>query len=84
MKSVKVGRNIRVTMRKSSSLGRLSISSNSVSMVVKRTTGISAAGAISSGPGVGAGVGLELDMDAETDAETDAMTGARDNERGDS
>jgi len=67
-------------MRKSSSFGRLSISSNNVSMVVKRTTGISAAGVISSGAGVGTGVSLELDADTETDAETDAMAGVRGNE----
>jgi hypothetical protein len=64
-------RNIRVTMRKSISPEMLSISSNSVSIVVKRTMGVSAVGAVdadaSSSAGVNAGAGLDLNAGVDVD-----------------
>jgi len=66
MKSMIVVRNIRMTVRKSPRT--LSISSNSASMVVKRTMGVSAVGAVSADTGANVGVGLDLSIGVDVDA----------------
>ena len=56
--------NIRVTVRKSISIGTLSINWNSVSIVVKRTIEVSVAGAVNAD----ADTGIGLDPDKIADA----------------